>query len=76
MFMPNTFALPSDGSINPVNIDSVVVFPAPLWPSSANICPLYRVKSNPFTAILSPKFFLSYLIIRHSFCVSYYFKDS
>ena len=64
------------GSINPVNIDNVVVFPAPLCPKRANIYPLYIVKLAPLTAILFPKYFFKFFIERHSFFFSCLFKDS
>ena len=34
---PNIDAFPPVGLNNPNSIESVVVFPAPLWPSKANI---------------------------------------
>ena len=37
MSFPKTSAYPEVGSSNPVRIDNVVVFPAPLCPNSANI---------------------------------------
>jgi len=37
MLIPKTSACPFVGSISPVNIEIVVVLPAPLWPSRANI---------------------------------------
>jgi hypothetical protein len=37
ILIPKTSAYPFVGSISPVSIDIVVVFPAPLWPSNANI---------------------------------------
>lgn len=76
IFFPKTLALPYCGSINPVSIDKVVVFPAPLWPRSANIYPLYIVKSTPFTAILFPNFFFKSLIIKHSLFFSYFLRES
>jgi len=36
-FLPNAMASPYVNSIIPVSIDIVVVFPAPLWPSSTKI---------------------------------------
>lgn len=76
MLFPNTFAFPNEGSINPVSIDKVVVFPAPLWPSKANIYPLYIFKLTPFTAALLPNFFFKFLIIKHSLFFSCFFKVS
>jgi len=76
MLIPNTSAFPSVGSINPVNIDNVVVFPAPLCPKSANIYPLYIVRSNPFTAFLSPNYFFKFLIFKQSLFCSCFFKES
>lgn len=35
----------------PVSMDMVVVFPAPLWPSRAVICPLYILKFKLSTAL-------------------------
>ena len=47
-----TEASPADASINPVRMEIVVVFPAPLCPKSANICPWYIVNESPSTAFL------------------------
>ncbi len=69
--MPNTEAFPYVGSNNPVNILIVVVFPAPLCPSKANIYPLYMVMFVLSTAAFLPNTFLSPLIFKHSFEVSY-----
>lgn len=48
---PSTVAWPSVGSISPVNILIVVVFPAPLCPNSAKIYPLYMVILSLNTAV-------------------------
>lgn len=76
MSMPNTDALPLLGSNNPVSIDMVVVLPAPLWPRSANIYPLYIVMLVLSTATLVPNSFLSPLILRHSLLTSYLLRIS
>jgi len=48
----------------PVSIDIVVVFPAPLCPSSAVICPSYILHETLLTAILLlPNRLLKFLII-------------
>ena len=39
MLYPQIFADPEVGENRPVNIDIVVVFPAPLWPNNAVISP-------------------------------------
>jgi hypothetical protein len=36
--------------MSPVSMEMVVVLPAPLWPSSANICPVYMVTLELSTA--------------------------
>jgi hypothetical protein len=72
--MPNTSALPDVGCKSPVNIERVVVLPAPLCPNKAKIYPLYIVISTPFTAVKSPKDFTRFLILRHSLFFSYLFN--
>ena len=37
ILLPLIWAEPAEGGKSPVRIDMVVVFPAPLWPSSAVI---------------------------------------
>ena len=54
ILFPLTWAEPEDGGKRPVRIDIVVVFPAPLWPSNAVICPLYICSDRPSTATLEP----------------------
>ena len=51
---PLIWAEPDVGGKRPVRIDMVVVFPAPLWPSKAVICPLYICSDSPSTATLEP----------------------
>ena len=60
--MPITSAFPEVGLRSPVSIDKVVVFPAPLCPKSANICPLYIVMFTPLTASLSPNLLTKFFI--------------
>lgn len=76
MSIPNTSAAPSSAGIRPVNMDKVVVLPAPLCPKSAKIYPLYMVMLVPFTATLSPNLFTSPQILRHSLFDSCLFKES
>jgi hypothetical protein len=52
MSCPIKDALPSEGYNKPVNIEIVVVLPAPLCPSKAKICPLYIVNEASETATL------------------------
>mmetsp|Transcript_34797 Transcript_34797/g.63335 ORF Transcript_34797/g.63335 Transcript_34797/m.63335 type:complete len:200 (-) Transcript_34797:129-728(-) len=47
-------AAPPVGASRPVSIEIVVVLPAPLWPSSAVICPRYMVSPRSCTAFLGP----------------------
>jgi hypothetical protein len=47
-----------------------------LCPKSANIYPLYIVRSNPFTAFLSPNYFFKFLIFKQSLFCSCFFKES
>ena len=47
-----TEAVPEVAGYIPVRIDIVVVFPAPLCPSKAKICPLYIVNETSLTASL------------------------
>mmetsp|Transcript_58428 Transcript_58428/g.136560 ORF Transcript_58428/g.136560 Transcript_58428/m.136560 type:complete len:255 (-) Transcript_58428:925-1689(-) len=54
MEKPAMLASPLVGAIMPVSILMVVVFPAPLWPSSARICPEYIDKFKSATATLVP----------------------
>lgn len=54
ILLPFMWAEPDVGGKRPVRIDMVVVFPAPLWPSKAVICPLYIWSDNPSTATLEP----------------------
>ena len=50
--LPNTCILPSSGLTIP-SIDFIVVlFPAPLWPSSANTSPLFTSKERSFITFL------------------------
>ena len=65
--MPITSAFQDVGLRSPVSNDRVVVFPAPLCPKRANICPLYIVMLTPLTATLSPNFFTKFLIYKHCF---------
>ena len=74
--IPLIWAVPFEGCIKPDSIESVVVFPAPLWPSSANIYPLYIVMLVLCTAIFLPKHFLSPLISRHYFSPTYFLSAS
>jgi hypothetical protein len=60
----------------PVNIDKVVVLPAPLWPKRAKIYPLYIVIFIPLTATLVPNLLIRPLIFKHSLFASYLFKES
>ena len=46
-------------NFSPVIIFIVVVFPAPLWPNNAVICPLNTFKFVPATANLTLPFFLN-----------------
>lgn len=48
---PLIWADPLVGGKSPVNIDMVVVLPAPLWPNSAVIWPLYMLSVRLSTAI-------------------------
>mmetsp|Transcript_36033 Transcript_36033/g.87525 ORF Transcript_36033/g.87525 Transcript_36033/m.87525 type:complete len:272 (-) Transcript_36033:820-1635(-) len=50
MLLPSMRASPADGAISPVSIEMVVVFPAPLAPSSAVICPAHISRSSECTA--------------------------
>ena len=50
MSTPSTRISPSVGSSTPSSIDSVVVLPAPLPPSSAVVVPLRTAKLTPLTA--------------------------
>ena len=47
-------AVPDDGSIRPVSIRIVVVFPAPLAPISVTICPRLTSKETPVIASTAP----------------------
>ena len=76
MLIPNTSAFPDVGLSKPVSMESVVVLPAPLCPSSANIYPLYIVKFVPFTAFFGPNSFTSPLTLRHCPVTSYLFNAS
>ena len=48
------YALPDLGGIKPVNIETAVTFPAPLWPSSDVIWPSYILKLILSTATFTP----------------------
>jgi len=74
--MPKTVALPLLASNRPVNIEIVVVFPAPLCPSKAKIYPLYIVILVSSTATLSPNTFLKPRIFKHSFDYSCLLRTS
>lgn len=54
ILFPLMCAEPEVGGKRPVKIEMVVVFPAPLWPSRAVICPLYICSDSPSTATLEP----------------------
>lgn len=47
MSYPKIKAVPADGAVRPVRILNSVVFPAPLCPSIAVICPSYIVRFIP-----------------------------
>ena len=53
--MPSIIAAPPSCLIMPVSTEMVVVFPAPLCPRSAVICPLRAAKQRPSTALFDPK---------------------
>jgi len=59
---PPTRAVPLVGVIMPVNMDNVVVFPAPLWPSNTVIWPSYMFNVRSFTATFRLYTFLRCLI--------------
>ena len=59
---PRALAEPLVAYKSPVSIEMVVVFPAPLCPSKANICPLYIDTFEFSTATFSPKVFLKHFI--------------
>ena len=55
MSSPKMRMRPAVGSSRPSSIDSVVVLPAPLPPSSAAVTPAGTAKSMPSTASVAPK---------------------
>ena len=62
MFIPSTKISPSSNSIMPAIALSVVVFPAPLCPMNAQICPASTFKDKLSTATLLSYFFVKFLI--------------
>ena len=55
ILFPLMWAEPEEGGYKPVNIDIVVVFPAPLCPSRAVIWPLKMFSDSSSTATLEPE---------------------
>src|SRR6476661_6458216 len=51
---PSTSTSPASGSVSPSQISIVVVFPAPLGPSSPKHSPRATARSRPSTATTSP----------------------
>jgi len=51
---PSTRTVPASARRYPSQISMVLVFPAPLGPSTAVTVPPATVRSSPFTAVLSP----------------------
>lgn len=76
MSVPKTVAVPAVGSNRPVNMEIVVVLPAPLCPSKAKIYPLYMVRSVPLTAFLGPNSLTKPLTIKQSLSTSYFLQAS
>ena len=62
LFKPNMLIYPEEGCSIPVSIDIVVVFPAPFYPSNANIYPFYISKDIWSTAVISSNFFAKLVI--------------
>ena len=54
ILFPSMWAEPEEGGNKPVNIDIVVVFPAPLCPRRAVIWPLKMLSESSSTATLDP----------------------
>ena len=52
MDLPKTEASPLEALSNPVSMEIVVVFPAPLCPSRTEISLLYNENDIPFTAFI------------------------
>ena len=67
------FTSPDVGGMSPINIENVVVLPAPLCPNNAVICPSYMSMSSLSTAVKSLNFFVKLRISRH---FSSFFWDS
>lgn len=69
---PQTSINPEVGSNIPVNIEIVVVLPAPLWPNKTKMLSLYIFKLKSLTAIKSPSlnYFLRFCMLTIFFSVS------
>lgn len=57
-FSPKTSTEPAFRGTRPLMISTVVVFPAPLGPSKATVCPRSTRKFRPSRTVTSPYFFV------------------